>query len=581
MSLFGSLYTGVSALAAQSQSTAMISNNIANVNTVGFKRSEASFNSLVTTASLGSRYTPGTVSVDRIQRVNQQGPIQQSLSATDISVSGNGFLVVKSDTNNSDTPYAYTRNGQFAEDAQGLLRNSAGFYLHGWPLDENGDLPAAQGDLSSLVPVDVAFLGGLTRPTSQAELSINLNASEKDSTLTGALTSEPDFQRGLRVFDSLGGAQDMRIEFVKTYGPQATVVSTIFDAKLEDEFVDDIGLTDGTRFSISVNGGTARTYEVDVSPTNGTVGGADATVRTLKDLIEDINANLTGAQAFLSKTGELVVQSKEFRGTAPANSINFQNITGTPLTDLGITPGAVTANTLGNATYDNGLSTENPAYSSEGFPSFNNLPGDPNYNSRGWWQVIVRHPDGNPITTGLVNFNSDGSLNARPDVTGKKDIELNNIDWKNGSAPQDISIDIERFSQFSGDYNVIFSDQNGAELGLRTGVEIDEDGFVVARFSNGASAQLYKIPLVTFANPNGLQEISGTAYVETEVSGEENLREAGRGGSGRIETSTLENSNVDLADEFSKLIIGQRAYSAGTKVINTIDQMTEELLRLR
>jgi flagellar hook protein FlgE len=74
MSLFGSLYTGVSALSAQSQSTSMISNNIANVNTTGFKRSEAAFYSLVTTETRSSRYSPGTVGVNRVQKVNQQGP---------------------------------------------------------------------------------------------------------------------------------------------------------------------------------------------------------------------------------------------------------------------------------------------------------------------------------------------------------------------------------------------------------------------------------------------------------------------------------------------------------------------------
>ena len=78
MSLFGSLFTGVSGLNAQSQATSMISNNIANVNTVGFKRSEASFFSLVTTEGSSSRYSPGTVSLNRLQRIDQQGPIQQS-----------------------------------------------------------------------------------------------------------------------------------------------------------------------------------------------------------------------------------------------------------------------------------------------------------------------------------------------------------------------------------------------------------------------------------------------------------------------------------------------------------------------
>ena len=150
------------------------------------------------------------------------------------------------------------------------------------------------------------------------------------------------------------------------------------------------------------------------------------------------------------------------------------------------------------------------------------MPGDQGYNNRGWWNVRIVHPNGTTLSNGLLNFNGDGTVNALPDSAGKIDINLSQINWGNGSDAQNIDIDVERFSNFAGNYNVIYSEQNGAELGLRTGVEITRDGYVVARFSNGASANLYKIPLVTFANMNGLTEVSGTAYSENELSGEEN-----------------------------------------------------------
>jgi flagellar hook protein FlgE len=102
----------------------------------------------------------------------------------------------------------------------------------------------------------------------------------------------------------------------------------------------------------------------------------------------------------------------------------------------------------------------------------------------------------------------------------------------------------------------------------------------VAQFSNGATANLYKIPMSTFSNPDGLQEESGTAYSETSTSGTNNLREAGTGGAGFLQPSSLEGSNIDLADEFAKLIVSQRAYTADTRVVNTVDQMTQDLLRL-
>lgn len=577
MGLFGALFTGVSALSAQSQNTAIISNNIANINTTGFKRSEASFFSLVTTEANSVLYSPGTVTANRLQRVTEQGSISQSSSGTDASVSGKGFFAVKRDSDDSAlTEFLYTRNGQFSEDAQGLLRNSAGFYLYGWPLDVDGNLPANQGDLDSLVPVDVAFLGGLTRPTTSAEISVNLDSAELDTDYASAATSGADFTRGLTVYDTLGNPQTMSLEFVKTYGPQATAYSTLSTLTASDELVADLGMTDGDEFTIN-DGTTTLTLEID---DGGGAAGLGTAVETIGDIINAINANLTNATAFLGNNGEIVIQHDDF--VAGTETLTLANTSGTPLAELGLTAGAYTSDDIGTANYySNGDYTDSPSYSGGEFPAFQYLPGDPTYNSRGWWEVKIRDPNSNLLTTGLINFNGDGTINALSDTSGETDIELTNIDWGNGSEPQNIDIDISGFTQFSSDYTVLFTDQNGAELGLRTGVEIDREGYVIAQFSNGASSRLYKLPLVTFANANGLAEVSGTAYTKTENSGEENLRETGTGGAGFLEPSTLENSNVDLADEFALLIVAQRAYSAGTKVINTVDQMTQELLQLR
>lgn len=87
--------------------------------------------------------------------------------------------------------------------------------------------------------------------------------------------------------------------------------------------------------------------------------------------------------------------------------------------------------------------------------------------------------------------------------------------------------------------------------------------------------------LATFVNPEGLEERSGNVYIETENSGGNNIRIAGSNGAGMISASSLETSNIDLAEEFSRMIVTQRAYSANTKTISTADQMLTELLQLR
>ena len=696
MSLFGALFTGVSGLAAQSQSTAMIANNIANVDTIGFKKSDASFYSLVTASGRNAEYSPGTVAVNRVQDVTQQGSIQQTSSATDAAISGDGFFTVKRDAS-AGQGFLYTRSGSFSEDSGGLLRNSAGFVLYGWPLDSAGKLPSNQGDLASLKPVDVAFLGGLTRPTTTADASLNLNASEKDSTIAASETGTASFSRGLTVYDSLGGPEVLTVQLTKTYGPQATAGGVKTGLATTTNLTTGLGLTAGDQFSLDVDGsGTPTVFSV-VDSTHPAPSGAIG-VTSVGDIVNGINSlpintPIPKVTSFIGSNGELVIQRADFSGGATQSiqlaSLNnsYTGLASSALTSLGLTAGSFTSNDLthesatatgtitgltpaktmaslgfttgqtinialdGSTTpstytvaagdtvsslmsflngvsgvsaslnangqllvshngtgsssfslsgsgdlsslglsastykspgpFDNGSATDSPQYSGGNFPAIQNLPGSTNYNNRGWWVMKVNKPDGSTQSEGLVNFNSDGSINAASDTSGNINLKLNNIDWKNGSAKQSIAVDISKFTQFSGDYNVISTDQNGAALGLRTGVEITRDGYVVAQFSNGASTNLYKLPLVTFANEDGLTEESGTAYSKNDASGEENLREAGKGGAGFLSPDSVESSNVDLADEFAKLIVSQRAFSANTKVITTVDQMTQDLLQLR
>jgi flagellar hook protein FlgE len=207
MSLFGSLFTGVSALSAQSQAMGMISNNIANVNTTGYKRNEASFSSLVTQAGRSTVYSPGGVRASTEQTVNQQGTPQQTSSSTDVAISGSGFFVVQqSPTGSSGQETLYTRAGSFSEDENGYLRNANGFYLMGWEIGDDGELVDATADVASLSPVSVGFESGRTKQTTQADIVLNLDARQ-------ATTTGPHFSRSMTVYDSLGQAQQLKLDF--------------------------------------------------------------------------------------------------------------------------------------------------------------------------------------------------------------------------------------------------------------------------------------------------------------------------------------------------------------------------------
>jgi len=109
-------------------------------------------------------------------------------------------------------------------------------------------------------------------------------------------------------------------------------------------------------------------------------------------------------------------------------------------------------------------------------------------------------------------------------------------------------------------------------------VSIDEDGTVYANFDNGISYSIYKIPLATFANANGLEAKTGTVYAASVESGSATLNEADTGSTGGIMSGELESSTVDTATEFSSLIVAQQAYSAASEIISTVSDMYDTLI---
>ncbi|MGI9451920.1 MAG: flagellar hook-basal body complex protein, partial [Geminicoccaceae bacterium] len=138
MSLFGSLFSGVSGLNAQSQSMGMISDNISNVSTTAYKGATADFSTLVTRSAGAGKFSPGGVLPRTHFEIDRQGLIEASNSGTEVAITGPGFFVV-SDLADDTGDQLYTRAGSFQTDFLGNLRNTAGFYLQGWALDNDNE----------------------------------------------------------------------------------------------------------------------------------------------------------------------------------------------------------------------------------------------------------------------------------------------------------------------------------------------------------------------------------------------------------------------------------------------------------
>jgi len=199
------------------------------------------------------------------------------------------------------------------------------------------------------------------------------------------------------------------------------------------------------------------------------------------------------------------------------------------------------------------------------------------------------------IQYGSVTFNSDGTLasatsngSAVTAVNGKLNVNIS-IPWDpatSGLQPQTFAMNFgsqdgsDGITQFDNSSNMASSQVNGALFGSLAGVSVDKDGIITAQFTNGLSQKVYKIPLATFANVDGLTQVSGNAFTTSTKSGSPTINEANLGGAGTVESKNLEESTVDLATEFTDLITTQRAYSAASKIVTTASTMLDELLQM-
>lgn len=230
MSINSALLAGVSGLVANSSALAAISDNISNVNTTAYKRNQVDFSTLVTSQAVKGEYSAGGVQGVTKTYVSQQGLIQSAASSTDLAISGDGFFVV---SGSSSTPASmFTRAGAFEPDANGFLKNDAGLYLQGWPVQANGTFNINPSDLNSVQPINVKNLGAAVQQTGSITLSANVDAggaispgeatynattnkSMADYASNPATGTKPDFTVETNVIDSQGNTHKVAIAFLK------------------------------------------------------------------------------------------------------------------------------------------------------------------------------------------------------------------------------------------------------------------------------------------------------------------------------------------------------------------------------
>jgi len=181
MSIGSALIAGTAGLRANASAMAAVSDNIANVNTVGYKRLRNDFSSLLSSQINQTVHSASGVASSSQLLMEEQGSLQASSVATHMSISGNGFFVTReraADATTGDN-YNYTRAGQFLPDSNGFLKNTGNQFLYGWPVDTaTQSITVAQNDLTQLEPVRVTGFSGIAEATSSISLNANLDASQ-------------------------------------------------------------------------------------------------------------------------------------------------------------------------------------------------------------------------------------------------------------------------------------------------------------------------------------------------------------------------------------------------------------------
>lgn len=292
MGFFGSLSVGATGLVAQSNKFGIISDNIANVNTTGYKESVAGFSYMLLDSNVAT-YSAQGVKPQTISRISKPGLLQQTNSTTDLAISGNGFFIV----NNDDNPaqMLYTRAGSFTTDRNGDFKNAAGLYLQGWPLDASGTPTTA------LQRVNIQQISGAIISTTELRVGINLNAEQTIYQGAGA-TAELD---PLDVLNANNTAEDI------------IVPNGVNQIQRGDQFI--ISTGGGLSYNYTYGGFTIGRNVADSSP----AGNGDNGVGVLTSPVSLVNPFQTAG----SGSGDVIITMPSTAGLSNGDVITLNGST--------------------------------------------------------------------------------------------------------------------------------------------------------------------------------------------------------------------------------------------------------------
>lgn len=564
MGLTSAMYTGLSGLNANQFRIDTIGNNIANVNTTAFKSSRASFQNQFSVMLSGGSAPSATsgganpsqvgmgAALGSIQRNHQSGALETTGVPTDMAIEGNGFFIVRT----PEMRQAYTRDGMFALDASNTLVTTDGFPVQGYMADADFNI-----DRSQLRDV-VIPLGTLTiaRATTRASFDGNLNANGTAGTLGTILNSQ--------VLQTGGGAAATEATLLTDLRDPVVGATPLFAVG------DVITLQDVRKGGRQI---PEATFTVDAASTLGDF---------LTFLSNELGLNTDPA---VPNTPGIRVASG--LGTPPDGTIIIEGNVGTEnaidIGQVGIRSSGTVVNPFrftevqeanGESVY-----TSFMVFDSLGTPMQVNLTMVLEQKTDGGttWRFYAESPEDTDLSpvlgaTGTIQFDTNGRLLS---VTNNSV----QIDRTNSGASTPLSFELD-FSNLTGLTSelstMVMTLQDGFEAGTLTSFNVGEDGVINGVFTNGLTRPLGQMALATFINPEGLISQTNNLFYVGPNSGQALITPPSVMGAGRIQGATLELSNVDLTREFIGLVTASTGFSASGRVINTSNELLNELLSI-
>jgi flagellar hook protein FlgE len=553
MGLTSALYTGLSGLNSSQFRLDVIGDNIANINTTGFKSSRTLFQSQFSrTLSAGTK--PGTTqggtnpiqvglgsSVGAIQRSFTAGSVETTGVPSDLSIEGEGFFVLRS----SDNQQVFTRDGAFSLSADNRLITQDGHFVQGFGVDATFQIiPGALTDIA--IP-----LGSLTtaRATSTVQLDGTLNSS-------GAVATQGTILESQDLIDGASAAIT-----------SATLLNDVRNASGGGPLL-------ATGDVVSVNGIQRGGSDVPAESFTVTAAATVGDFLTWLDQVMgvDTTAGVAGTPGSTVSAGRL-----QIRGNAGTqNTLTIQNGT---LISSGATqiPFSFSETQAANG---ESVRTSFVVFDSLGTPLRVDVTMvlEAKATASSTWRYYATSADDTDVAfhigTGTVTFDGSGQLVSAP-PTG---VAINRA-GSGANDPVTITLDVSRLSGLNTPTSTLVMNlQDGLPTGTLVDYSIGQDGVITGTFSNGLNQTLGQLALGTFANPSGLLARSNNVYAAGPNSGEARIGQPLTLGAGSINAGTLELSNVDLSREFINLITSSTAFSASSRVISTSDQLLQELL---